>query len=816
MRFGQRLMLMSASGVCLCVGLYGLAASVAETRQTKIAEQQLQTSIQDQGRLTLAGISNMVRSQDEAIGHQVDSELNVASALMKQTGTLHLGESVPWKAVNQFDKSSVDVKLPRFSLGSTWLGQTKSAKQTVPIVDKAKELTGGTMTIFQRMNAQGDMLRIATNILGKTGDRAIGTYIPATNPDGKPNPVLAQILNGKPFHGTAFVVDNWYVAAYQPILKDGKVVGMVYAGERQESVPSLRQAITSQIVGKTGHAFIVSTKGAEAGTVLIGNDQFKDASNVLDAKDTAGAAYIKAAIEKAKDLKTGEVASIPYKSSTGDTDQLFVAYYAPWDWVVVADSHQADFKPMFERLSDAHRSAMTIMVSAGIAMLGITIVAVFLWTKRELKPLEQVTAAAKAMALGEFVAIDHKSNDEFGELASAFRDLRQTFESYTSNLESIGNGDLTVKITSKSANDHFGIALQTMVQSLRKLLSQVTQGATIVAETSENLMEKTHQAEQSGVEANSAVHETANAISDVAAQNDAILQGSHLQRDAAIEAGISLEQATKATGQVAASNTQILQRVKETAETAQAGVKAVNDTVAAMDRVESQVQASTAIVGRLDERSRQIAEITSSIESIAGQTNMLALNAAIEAARAGEHGRGFAVVADEVRHLAEQSSQASSQIRDIANAILTEISETIKAMQTSTQEVQATKALSTETHRRLHQIAESAVNLESEVQSVGAVSQELTRAVESVRQTFEKVVEITESNEAAVEHSANTSARVAATTEEVTAFITEQAEGISDLKRSAVSLQELASSLQKTVAGFQLEESGASHLRVAA
>ena len=67
------------------------------------------------------------------------------------------------------------------------------------------------------MNDKGDMLRVCTNVMKTDGKRAVGTFIPATNPNGQPNPVVQTVLKGQTFKGKAFVVDRWYLTAYEPI-----------------------------------------------------------------------------------------------------------------------------------------------------------------------------------------------------------------------------------------------------------------------------------------------------------------------------------------------------------------------------------------------------------------------------------------------------------------------------------------------------------------------------------------------------------------------------------------------------------------------
>ncbi|MCV5389801.1 methyl-accepting chemotaxis protein, partial [Escherichia coli] len=89
----------------------------------------------------------------------------------------------------------------------------------------------------------------------------------------------------------------------------------------------------------------------------------------------------------------------------------------------------------------------------------------------------------------------------------------------------------------------------------------------------------------------------------------------------------------------------------------------------------------------LDQRVKQIREMVDMISGIAENTNLLALNAAIEAARAGEQGRGFAVVADEVRKLAKDTSQQTTNIREMMSELITAAERSRQAVNDSREEM---------------------------------------------------------------------------------------------------------------------------------
>src|SRR4051795_9573994 len=107
-----------------------------------------------------------------------------------------------------------------------------------------------------------------------------------------------------------------------------------------------------------------------------------------------------------------------------------------------------------------------------------------------------------------------------------------------------------------------------------------------------------------------------------------------------------------------------------------------------MGTIREQVQSIADNILALSEQSQQIGEIIATVNDLADQSNLLALNAAIEAARAGEHGKGFAVVAAEIRSLAEQSKEATAQVRRLLGDIQRATNATVLATEEGTKGVE--------------------------------------------------------------------------------------------------------------------------------
>ena len=150
---------------------------------------------------------------------------------------------------------------------------------------------------------------------------------------------------------------------------------------------------------------------------------------------------------------------------------------------------------------------------------------------------------------------------------------------------------------------------------------------------------------------------------------------------------------TEEVKQTAYLSNQKAKMVQETAQKAAAvsetGRKAVIETFDGMNGIREQMESIAESMVRLSEQGQAIGEIITTVNDLAEQSNLLAVNAAIEATRAGEYGKGFAVVAQEVRSLAEQSRQATTQVRTILMEVQKATSAAVLATEQGTKTVTA-------------------------------------------------------------------------------------------------------------------------------
>lgn len=288
-------------------------------------------------------------AQQELLENKLAFDANVAADALKTAGPVTFAGSVQWEAVNQFNGQTRQLTLPAMYLGGVQLLPNVDPGVPTPVVDRVRSLVGGTCTIFQRANDEGDMLRVATNVITPQNRRAIGTYIPAVNPSGERNAVVAALLEGKRFTGRAQVVGQWYITIYDPIIDaSGRTVGALYVGVPEQSTTSLRKAFADVQLGKSGYAFVLTGSGESRGTYVISAGGRRDGERIWDVRDSNGRAVIQDICNAAIALKPGETAEISYqwRDSPGAEPReklVRLAYFAPWDWVIGASVYSDEF-----------------------------------------------------------------------------------------------------------------------------------------------------------------------------------------------------------------------------------------------------------------------------------------------------------------------------------------------------------------------------------------------------------------------------------------------------------------------------------------
>ena len=295
--------------------------------------------------------------------------------------------------------------------------------------------------------------------------------------------------------------------------------------------------------------------------------------------------------------------------------------------------------------------------------------------------LDQALARARRNELGLA-----ESNRELQAVRASLEQrntrLHATVQEYVEYMREVGQGNLSTRLVL----DGYGEANDPLIVLGHNL-----------NETMDNLQGMIRQ-----------IREAANNLSSAAAE---ILATTSQQASGASQQSAAIAQTTTTVDELKTIAEQSVSRAQEVANASQrtvdvshTGRQAVEKAIESMSQIKAQVEGIAENILTLSEQTQQIGEIIATVNDIAAQSNMLALNASVEAARAGEYGKGFAVVAVEVRNLAEQSRQATAQVKAILSDIQKATNATVMATEEGTKGVDEGAQLAAQAREVIEQL----------------------------------------------------------------------------------------------------------------
>ncbi len=366
-------------------------------------------------------IYSMCKIQEESVQKKVKINLNIAKEILYLKGhevSIYPEKKIRFEATEGTTNENSPMEVPYLEIGGTAL------TGDIRVADEVFRISGGMCAIMQR--TEGDrFLLTSTNILNMDGGRAVGNFITAEHP------IARALLKGVSYEGDAYLVNDWYISACEPITDNsGRVVGALWVGIKEQSSESLKSEIKGIEVGETGYVYVINSKG------VLKIHPAKEGANILDSRDSSGIEYIRNMIDDAIKLPESKVGTIRYPWINPELGEkkprqkiIKYAYFEPWDWIISAGTYEDE---IYQSLHETERFILVLMVISILLVLALTII----FSRLLSKPVHELTAVTAKMSAGDLSQrVNVITRDEIGILGTSFNYMIGQIQDYTSNLE---------------------------------------------------------------------------------------------------------------------------------------------------------------------------------------------------------------------------------------------------------------------------------------------------------------------------------------------------------------------------------------------
>ncbi|MEJ8554470.1 methyl-accepting chemotaxis protein [Tepidibacter sp. Z1-5] len=358
------------------------------------------------------------------------------------------------------------------------------------------------------------------------------------------------------------------------------------------------------------------------------------------------------------------------------------------------------------------------------------------------------------------------------------KNLTKPIKILLDNMKKIQKGDFTIRCNFKSKDEigQIGEGFNEMLDDIGKLINNIQNTSQEVNKSAQNLAGTSEEVSASAEEVSRTVDEIAKGASNQASESE---KGSALASNLANK-----------LNELSQSTDDMLNSTKEVIDANLIGVKVIEELKEITELNNKETKKVGQAIFEQNDKAKNIANILDTISSIADQTNLLALNASIEAARAGEAGRGFAVVADEIRKLAESSSNAANEIKEIVINIQNDSNKTVEIMNKAKESTISQSNAVSHVNDSFNVIIKSIDKITEKINSIGEYVTNINNDKDNIVQAITNISCVSE--------------ETAAASEEVSASMQEQASAVEEVAKASDSLNELAINLNKEISKFKI------------